>query len=190
MGALLDGYFFDDPFPGYGRLAREHRRTLEELVAARQDFLNLLTNRKNEALYALQAANGDLEQRRESFSEITVGMNRLLAQHVAWLNHLEACQRQLLATYRGANRQARSEREPDFFATLPSLTRPPIAIAASAAQEARIEAETARASTALREAGEQVIGEFDRAVAGLVHLRQILDEPEPPPFVAELPRAA
>ena len=178
--ALADGYFFDDPFPGYGRFYRDYQAVVGKWAEERYHFIDRLTERKDDALDALKSASSDLERRRESFASITASIGRHLTQYDAYMDHLEACYQQLVETYRSANKRARSTEEPIYFRDPPRLPRMVLAVDHDRTNLDRVEEETKRAAQALRQAGERVITEFDSAISGLQSVENVLRDPGRP----------
>ncbi|WP_278120673.1 hypothetical protein [Mesorhizobium sp. WSM4887] len=121
--AFIDGWFVFDPYPGYAGV--ENR-----LVARREDYID----RKKELIEELQDVRDDhsekvedivkeLGSRRREHRAIVDHRARLVALFGQHQDQLERACNQLLAKYREANIQARTEPAPKHFAAPYKLDR-------------------------------------------------------------------
>ena len=70
LGAAVDGFKMDDPYPGYGRLARRWDRAHEAYVNTKNDLLNDLESIRDDSLAAVRQAKASLEVRRSERATI------------------------------------------------------------------------------------------------------------------------
>jgi hypothetical protein len=113
--AVLKGYGFDDPYPGYGACERrrlaasaaysERRRDLiEDARAVRDEYADIA----RDAIEKLRAASSQRQQTLQ-------GRARLLSDYNSIEDNLAEAARQLLMVYREANMAARSTPPPTHF---------------------------------------------------------------------------
>lgn len=109
------GYGFDDPYPGYGRVARHWQETERSYHDTRQERLEEASGIRDEAKAALDRA---IEQLRGAAlqREQTLGARaRIVQEYLAHERHLEEAANALLAAYRDANRRVRTTPPPVGF---------------------------------------------------------------------------
>jgi hypothetical protein len=112
------GYGLDDPYPGYGRIARRWRQAEQRYLDTRQDRLEEASGIRDEAKGALDRA---IEQLRGAAlqREQTLGARaRIVQEYLAHERHLEEAANTLLAAYRDANRRVRTTPAPVGFDTV------------------------------------------------------------------------
>lgn len=165
--ALIDGFGWDDPYPGYGRIERKHKAAVEGYADLKADLIAELTDRKDAFIEALQASENYLLKRRSEFHAVAEARARLLRGFPVHLDHLEGAGNELLATYREANRRARTSAAPKRFDVPYRLARPELAapldpLPGPAHLDAQVEAARARISEAIREVFEAYEGALDR----------------------------
>lgn len=109
------GYGFDDPYPGYGRVARRWQEAEHAYLDTRQERLEQASAIRDEAKGALDRA---IEQLRGAAlqREQTLGARaRIVQEFRAHEEHLEEAANALLAAYRDANRRVRTSPAPAHF---------------------------------------------------------------------------
>ncbi|MGH6896504.1 MAG: hypothetical protein ACREJ5_08140 [Geminicoccaceae bacterium] len=171
--ALIDGLFWDDPYPGYGRVERKHQAAVDRYTDLKADLITELAERKDVFVQALEASQGNLVKRRNEFSAVVEARLRLLRGFPVHLDHLEGAANEFLATYREANRRARKSAAPERFGAPYRLVRPELAapldhLPDQARLDAQVDAARARLSEAIRDV-------FDAYEAALERYRQIED---------------
>lgn len=122
--ALLDGWKMDDPYPGYGRLARKQQLLNDDYAATKKDLLEQLEGIRDEAVNKLNQIATDIQRCKREYESILGARRRLLASLDQHLSHLQQCSNELLTIYREANRRARTAPAPEYFST-PWVLRPP-----------------------------------------------------------------
>lgn len=111
LGAFFDGRKFDDAYPGYGETDRQHR----EAASRYADEVRRVTDDLNEVR---QRALDDFrrlvhDSKSQPNEEKTLARQRRTAEknYTAYLDQLDAVVRALVAEYRDANHQARTDGE-------------------------------------------------------------------------------
>ena len=181
--AFADGYHLDDPYPGYGKLARraadyrEHfRQTKAQIVA---DF----TESKDRLLGEVDEGATTVERRRLDFREIRGRTETLNRQFKQYLDHLQQTGNQLLKTYRDANELARHTPSPSYFKDQWQMLRPEIDEVSITDTEA-FEKENELTVQKLSSARQKIIHTFETAIRGLETIQE-LTQKKPSDPVAE-----
>ena len=122
--AAADGWRMDDPYPGYGAVARRYEEAHDDYVAERSERLNALEDVRRLSIDRLESLSRELEAKARQYRSLAqsqVALHERFDQH---LNHLEHCCNDLLSRYRHANRMARIADPPAHFSTPWRLARP------------------------------------------------------------------
>jgi len=109
---MIDGYKWQDPYPGYAAMARHLKEAETDWTKRLQVRLNLLDGVQKRYADELRAAQARLRDRRAAIPEILAGRARLVRNFRIHLQHLEGVGRYALAAYRDANRAARPATAP------------------------------------------------------------------------------
>ena len=78
--AFVDGYGLDDPYPGYGRLARRRDSSLESFREIKAERTETLQKLKDEKLAIVDESAERVERRRLEFQEIRERSSALTKQ--------------------------------------------------------------------------------------------------------------
>jgi hypothetical protein len=109
------GYGYDDPYPGYGRVARRWQEAEQAYLDCRQERLEQASAIRDETRKELDRT---IEQLRGAAlqREQTLGARaRIVQEYRAHERHLEEAANALLAAYRNANRRVRTTPPPRRF---------------------------------------------------------------------------
>jgi hypothetical protein len=115
VAALIDGILFTDPYPGYAELQKRVLRAHDDYIDAKNDLIADLKDIREDAIAHMQESQRDLGKRRGEHDSILEGRSRLLGLFDQHQDQLQRVGNALLATYRTANRQARSSEAPARF---------------------------------------------------------------------------
>ncbi len=122
--ALIDGYKMDDRYPGYGALDRAHRVRLDDYADHMSQLIDELKNTCDAATQAMHDLYTDLVKRGGEHDAILASRTRLINAFNAHLVYLESAGNELLASYRQANRSARTSPPPKHFDQAWMLQKP------------------------------------------------------------------
>ena len=114
--AMTDGLLFTDPYFGYGSLEQRCNEARAQYTEGKAELVERLREIRDEASEAMNGAARDLSVRRGEFDSIVQARGRLAQRFAEHQNHIERSCRALLAIYREANRKARTEPAPGYFA--------------------------------------------------------------------------
>jgi hypothetical protein len=121
LGALLGfvaswkGYRHDDPYPGYGPVARRLQSAHAEFDDVHQDLLGDLTDVRDTAEKTLRGAIERITSFVGLAQQMLNGRNAIQQRFTAYESHLEDSANHLLEIYRSANQDARSDPPPAHF---------------------------------------------------------------------------
>jgi len=113
--AATEAFALDDAYPGYGPLDRRFRSAETDYRDSLGGNLAEVDAIRDHAVADLDGAARALEARRAEFHSIVQARNTLVSRFLGHLQHLEAACNTLLATYRDANRSARTAAPPAGF---------------------------------------------------------------------------
>jgi hypothetical protein len=162
------GYGFDDPYPGYGRVARRRLEAEHAYLDSREERLEQASAIRDETKSQLDRT---IEQLRGAAlqREQTLGARaRIVQEYQAHERHLEEAANALLAAYRDANRRVRTTPPPRRFDDTftfedPALDQPTI--------------QALLAVRPLRADPEALVGELDRLRSRVLETyRKIFDD--------------
>jgi len=122
--AVADGYLMDDPYPGYGRIARDCQIAEDEFRETKEEETQRLSELEDSALGRLDGATSGIERRRAEYYAVLQRRDGFRQQFIEHLDHLEQAADQLLGWYRQANREARSTPAPNHFSMQWRMVRP------------------------------------------------------------------
>lgn len=123
VGALVDSYYLTDPYPGFSSTQKRVRLARQYYIERKKELVDGLKDVRDEYNEKVDLIIRDLSQRRAEHQAIIAHRARnadLFREHQ---NQLERSANTLLTIYRDANRAARSEPEPKYFATSYKMDR-------------------------------------------------------------------
>lgn len=123
VGALVDSYYLTDPYPGFSSTQKRVRLARQHYIERKKELVDGLKDVRDEYNEKVDLIIRDLSQRRAEHQAIIAHRARnadLFREHQ---NQLERSANTLLTIYRDANRAARSEPEPKYFATSYKMDR-------------------------------------------------------------------
>lgn len=127
LTAAIAGYRMDDPFPGYGAVARRHAKRCDDYVADVEDATGELTDIRDDAVEEATNVRMELGRQMAQRQQILTYRDAFRRRYEEYAEHLEATANALLQEYRTANRAARSTDAPvrfDVAWTLPRTALP------------------------------------------------------------------
>lgn len=178
MGAALDGWSMDDPYPGYGRLARDQAELINAYAEEKRALMVELEAIRNGALERMALAASGIERHRAEYWAILEGRTRFTRAFWLHLDHLEQCGRDLLATYREANRRARQTLPPPHFAHRWDMPRPaePAFGPAGDLGDPDLDGEIGRVFAQLHEKRQGIHTQYEQAMAEYQRIDELTPE--------------
>ena len=169
--SLIDGFKWDDPYPGYGDVARRRDARREEYQDAKHVWLTAVAERRGQARDEVAEIHRDIAMLQGETQQASLGRRSFTAAFNAHVAHLESAANQLLDVYRDANRRVRTTPIANYFEQRWKLTRTEVSVPQEVDREQlkkQIDGITAALSVALtriHETHDQTIGAFDRLEA-------------------------
>jgi hypothetical protein len=121
--ALIDGYKFDDPYPGYGEQDRRYQQKRRAYEAKEVEVRQRLAA-------TIQDAERRVQERLQTYEAKSGRMTDLITGVAAVVDHFENLYQQVddivraaITQYRTANRKIRTEADPASFASTPQAKR-------------------------------------------------------------------
>ncbi len=118
LAAIVAGwktYYSGDPYPGYGRVWRKMRNARVAYAQRKEDAINTVIEKRDEAVDALQSAS---ENAKSQIAEAVSASNEMTSLRGQFRSFLEQCNQKvnlLLTIYRNANREKRTTPIPEYF---------------------------------------------------------------------------
>ncbi|NTG48744.1 hypothetical protein G6M04_15275 [Agrobacterium rhizogenes] len=121
--AFIDGCYLTDPYPGFAGVQKRLDAARNNYIDRRIDLIDDLRDIRDEHNSKIEAIIRDLSMRRQETAAILAHRARTAGLFAEHQNHLERTANTLLTIYREANRGARTEPEPAYFASRYQLER-------------------------------------------------------------------
>lgn len=113
--ATADGYKIDDPYPGYGALARRVAQVEEDFIAERREYIDDMADLRNDSLRSIREIAQSIELAGRQSADL-VNRQQLTGQR--FRAHVDYLNRSLMAVvseYRAADVAARATPAPAYF---------------------------------------------------------------------------
>jgi hypothetical protein len=166
--SLIDGFKWDDPYPGYGELARRREAKRENYLDRKHYWLESVKDRREQARAEVGEIRHDIDMIQGEIAQASMGRRSFTASFFAHTSHLEAAANQLIDTYRDVNRRVRTTPSPSYFEQRWRLTRTEIRVPSEIDRDQlrkQVEGITASLSDALskiHETHDETVRAFDR----------------------------
>ena len=121
--AMIDGYFFDDTYPGYGAVSRKKRIEIENYLRQSSNFTDYLNKIRDRSIDKLAEVIRDIANDKRSFRTILSQANNLLVLFNNHQNYLNDFLNNLLLIYRRKNQSVRKTEPPVYFSKSLSLSK-------------------------------------------------------------------
>jgi hypothetical protein len=175
---MLEGWFWDEPYPGYGEVADHLRLAQGRYHDMVEEKLDHLKSVQEEFVQKIQVERSRLRDRRMEIPYVMQERQRLVARFKDHLTQLQDVGRQALVVYRDANRKARTTPAPkrfdevwqlNGFAPIDLADLPPIP-----------EAEYAKANKALEDSINKLQTAYEESIRWIRHLSDNAADSDPP----------
>lgn len=180
LAALIDGYVWDDPYPGYGRQSRHSRQLHEDYIDKCEEAIEALKEISDRSSANLETTLEKVRQHRREYDAALISRARLIRQYRAHLDYLETVANKLLALYRAANVRARGARPaPRSFGRLWTMTRPVVDVSVPSSRSAEhLDRQLADVDAEVKAAAASTHLEFLRSVEKVKKIEDLDAEPE------------
>ncbi len=112
--ATVDGWFMDDPYPGFGPLLRKKDQIETDYSETYKDQVKILGDIKDQILEEVKTLGAVIETKKAQRQAI-LGWAALKGLLHSQMDHLEQSCNELLSTYRSVNIAARKTSPPAYF---------------------------------------------------------------------------
>lgn len=121
--ALIDGYKFDDPYPGYGEQDRKYQQKRRAYEAKEIEVRQRLAATIHDAEKQVQERLQTYEAKGASMTDLITGVAAVVDHFENIYHQVDDIVRAAITQYRTANRKIRTEADPASFATMPKAKR-------------------------------------------------------------------
>lgn len=120
IAALLNGFFFDDPYPGYGPLTRSTLAAIDDYEVELKSLRERLETLKQDRLNSLDRDVRDAQVRIARFEELLSDKRKTEVSLALAFRDAESSLHALLSAFRDENTIARGESPcPSYFSVMP-----------------------------------------------------------------------
>jgi hypothetical protein len=113
--AAVDGYFFNDPYPGYGRVAKRYEDARHDYMDDKNDLMDQLADLRDEAIESAESIKSQIESQSNLIQNVVTWSKKREQEAKSYLNDLSMKCNHVLQLYRTSNAQARKDKVPDYF---------------------------------------------------------------------------
>lgn len=121
---FYDGARMDDPYPGYGRIARRREESSRDFNEQSQETYNSIARLQGEKVKQIVDDINYANRLREILAADRTNVRNVCENLSRHLDQLEASAGSAIEVYRDANRRSRTTPPPGYFSATPLFTRP------------------------------------------------------------------
>jgi hypothetical protein len=113
--AIVEGYKWDDPYPGYGALDRKLKQLKDDLDSKKKDCIEKIEEIYEEYTNDLDVSYKDISRFKQNLVDFSKSIERQVEQHKALLQHLRNLCEIAVTSYRDVNSANRETQPPEYF---------------------------------------------------------------------------
>jgi len=113
--AILDGYSFDEPYPGYAKFTKDANDTEEDFLSSKKVCYELLYNKQSEGNNQITNFKKEREAANNAWGDSIDSVQAGFSAYNAWVRGLNNAGNGLLNEYRSENQRYRSLPAPSYF---------------------------------------------------------------------------
>ena len=113
--AAVDGYFFNDPYPGYGRVGKRYEDARRDYMDDKNDLMGQLAELRDDEEDAVEAIKSEIETQARLIQDVVTWSKKCEQESKGYLNDLSMKCNHVLQLYRTSNTAARSDSGPAYF---------------------------------------------------------------------------
>lgn len=113
--AAIDGYFFNDPYPGYGRVARRYDNARRDYLDDKNGLVMQLLDLRDDAREQIESIKAEIETQGRSIHNLVTWSKRREQEAKSYFNDLGMKCNHVLRLYRTSNSAARRDLPPEYF---------------------------------------------------------------------------
>ncbi|MGK9166052.1 hypothetical protein KXR53_07130 [Inquilinus limosus] len=163
--AWIEGYGWDDPYPGFGNVWRRWERSIADYAHEKEILLEELRDTKDEVLETIRNARADIASRVRNYLQASDYRDHLRLALPVFLEQTQQAANSLIGQYREINLWHRSSPAPEYFARPVSLAQvqPIVGEAEASARRAELGSLTERADAILSDRTAELLTNFEAA---------------------------
>ena len=150
--AAVDGYVFNDPYPGYGRVAKRYEDARHDYMDDKRDLMDQLAELRDDELDEVDDIKNHIEAQSGLIQNVITWSKKSESDARGYLNDLELKCNHVLQLYRTSNTEARSDKAPDYFQDKYDLLADVDATSIESVDVSAIEAQAANVDEMLNDA--------------------------------------
>jgi hypothetical protein len=120
--AAYEGYAIEDPYPGYGRLARRVQQANEDYLEEKQEIKQRLSDLRDVTIDALGRLQAKIVRKQDELLDMSGMADSIRSKFDMHLALLEKSCNVVLSRYREVNIRERSTEPPQYFGDEPDIT--------------------------------------------------------------------
>ena len=161
--ATVDFYGLDDPYPGYGKVARARQHALRTYESDKQALIDDLDDMRNEEEDSIKGTRTHLTNLQSQLGTLVESRKALFAQWEECKKvTLQQCS-EMLGLYRDANKQARSKAPKSFSKKLSPIVTD-LTTHETPVDQDKLKSQVEEGRAYLKQAQEEFYTEFNRAL--------------------------
>lgn len=150
--AAVDGYYFNDPYPGYGRVAKRYEDARHDYMDDKNDLMDYLADLRDDELDEVEAIKNQIEAQSGLIQNVITWSRKSEEDARSYLNDLEVKCNHVLQLYRTSNTEARADAPPAYFKEKYDLLADVKVESIESVDVSRIEEQSSNVDEMLREA--------------------------------------
>lgn len=123
IAALIDGYKFDDAYPGYGKIDRDYRKKLAALESVETEVRSTMTESITSTETKISDRMKDYEEKYSKLADLYTGASSVVEYFDNIYQQVDEIVQTAVTTYRDANLKVRTDEAPVSFARIPAVKR-------------------------------------------------------------------
>lgn len=113
--AILDGFYFDEPYPSYAKVTKKANESEELFESAKQDAFDLLFRKQKAGNDQITAYKDKRQAANQSWAQTIDSIQAGFSTYPSWVNSLKTQGNAYINEYRAENKRYRSSKAPDYF---------------------------------------------------------------------------
>ena len=115
--AVIDGMFFDEVYPGYGKVSRTSKDSEEKFESLRQEGFDLLQAKQAQGNNQITKFKNDREEANRTWANNVDSVQAGFSDYESWVISISKAGNNLLQQYRSTNKAFRANKPPSYFQT-------------------------------------------------------------------------
>tara|TARA_B100000780_G_scaffold74075_2_gene49746 strand:+ start:311 stop:1714 length:1404 start_codon:yes stop_codon:yes gene_type:complete len=113
--SILDGFHFDEPYPGYGKVSKLAKDSEARFADLKKEGFDLLYAKQNEGNTQITKFKNDREEANKTWANNIDSVQLAFNEYEDWVKGLTKAGNNLLQHYRSINKSYRTSEVPQYF---------------------------------------------------------------------------